>query len=76
MRDVLDSRDRWPSPHQCQAVPAPASFEAKYEAGMFGFSKKTVGTLKFDDANSRIVFYGEDKKEMFGVPYDALRLGV
>jgi hypothetical protein len=39
---------------------------------MYGFSKKTVGTLKFDDANSRIVFYGEDKKEMFGVPYSAL----
>jgi hypothetical protein len=53
-------------------APAPASFEAKYEGGMYGFSKKTVGTLKFDDANSRIVFYGEDKKEMFGVPYSAL----
>ena len=52
--------------------PAPVSFAAKYEGGMYGFSKKMNGTLKFDDANSRIVFYGEDKKELFGVPYSAL----
>lgn len=52
--------------------PAPVTFAAKYEGGMYGFSKRTVGTLKFDDTNSRIVFYGEDKKEMFGVPYSAL----
>src|SRR5689334_17243754 len=52
--------------------PAPATFAAKYEGGMYGFGKKTDGTLKFDDANSRIVFYGEDKKELFGVPYSAL----
>lgn len=53
-------------------APAPSTFTAKYEGGMYGFSKKMVGTLKFDDANSRIVFYGEDKKELFGIPYDAL----
>jgi hypothetical protein len=29
------------------------------------------GTLKFDDTNSRLVFYGEDQKELFGIPYDA-----
>lgn len=53
-------------------APAPVTFAAKYEGGMYGFSKKMNGTLKFDDANSRIVFYGEDKKELFGVPYSAL----
>jgi len=53
-------------------APAPVTFAAKYEGGMYGFSKKMNGTLKFDDANSRIVFYGEDKKELFGVPYAAL----
>jgi hypothetical protein len=51
---------------------APASFSAKYEGGMYGFGKKTTGTLKFDDANSRFVFYGEDGKEMFGIPYAAM----
>jgi hypothetical protein len=50
---------------------APESFEAKYEGGMFGYSSKEVGTLKFDDTNSRLVFYGSDKKEKFSIPYDA-----
>ncbi|MGH9819450.1 MAG: hypothetical protein ACRD43_04705 [Pyrinomonadaceae bacterium] len=52
--------------------PAPESFEAKYEGGMFGYSSKETGTLKFDDLNSRLVFFGADKKEKFSIPYDAL----
>jgi len=52
--------------------PAPASFTAKYEGGMFGFSKREEGTLKFDDDNDRLVFYDKNQKEKFGVPYKAL----
>ena len=52
--------------------PAPSSVAAKYEGGMFGFNERLNGTLKFDDANSRLVFYGQDEKELFGIPYDAL----
>ncbi len=55
-----------------KAKPAPAVFEAKYEGGLFGFSKKEEGTLKFDDENERIVFHGKDGKERFGIPYKAL----
>jgi hypothetical protein len=51
---------------------APPSFEAKYEGGMFGYSRKESGTLKFDDANSRLVFYGKDKSEKFHIPYKSL----
>lgn len=51
---------------------APASFAAKYEGGMFGFSKKEKGSLKFDDENSRLVFYGADQKEKFIIPYKSL----
>ena len=51
---------------------APQTFKAKYEGGMFGFSQKEEGTLKFDDANLRLVFFGKDNKEKFGIPYDAL----
>src|SRR5687767_416069 len=51
---------------------APASVEARYEGGMFGYGDKESGTLKFDDANSRLVFYGKDQKERFGIPYAAV----
>jgi hypothetical protein len=51
---------------------APASFAAKYEGGIFGYSKKEKGTLKFDDENSRFVFYGEDQKEKFMIPYKSM----
>jgi len=51
--------------------PAPAVVPAKYEGGMYGFSQKVTGTLRFDDVNQRFVFFGEDGKELFGLPYDS-----
>jgi hypothetical protein len=50
----------------------PASVPVKYEGGMYGFGEKANGTLKFDDINSRLVFYGKDQKELFGIPYGSL----
>ena len=55
-------------------TPAPSSFAAKYEGGMFGFEDKQEGTLKFDDANERFVFFGKDQKEKFSIPYEAMVL--
>ncbi len=55
-----------------QKTPAPDSFQAKYEGGIFGFSKKETGTLKFDDINERIVFFGKDQKEKFSIPYKSM----
>jgi hypothetical protein len=55
-------------------LPAPASIEAKYEGGMFGFSEKESGTLKFDDVNRRLIFLGKNGRERFSVPYDAMLL--
>lgn len=54
--------------------PAPASFETKYEGGMFGFSENEKGTLKFDDSNERLVFFGKDKKEKFSIPYKSMQI--
>jgi hypothetical protein len=51
---------------------ANVSFPVKYEGGMFGFSKKQEGTLKFDDANLRLVFFDKNNKEQFGIPYKAV----
>lgn len=53
---------------------APVSFKAKYEGGMFGFSDKENGTLKFDGNNHRLVFFGKSNKELFGIPYDAIEV--
>lgn len=50
---------------------APTSYEARYEGGLFGASKKETGTLTFDDANERVVFNREGK-EMFSIPYSSL----
>jgi hypothetical protein len=52
--------------------PAPASFNAKYEGGIFGYTDKETGMLKFDDVNERLVFFGMDQKERFGIPYQSL----
>ena len=52
-------------------APAPQSMKAKYEGGIFGFTKTMEGTLNFDDTNQRLLFRKENK-EMFFIPYNAL----
>jgi hypothetical protein len=62
-----------PVPHsRDNAKAAPESFSAKYEGGMLGYTAKEAGTLKFEDAGSRLVFFGKAGKEVFSIPYDAL----
>ena len=71
-----------PRPFDASAKPAgtgtsnsaPASFEAKYEGGMFGYSEREVGMLKFDDENARLVFFGKDQKEKFHIPYKSVEV--
>jgi hypothetical protein len=53
---------------------APPSFEAKYQGGMFGYSEKQNGTLKIDEINERIVFYGTDGKEKFALPFTSMQV--
>lgn len=53
-------------------APAPQTFKAKYEGGVFGYSKKQVGTLNFDDRNNRLVFRDPQQKEVLSLPYSAL----
>jgi hypothetical protein len=65
---IVEKKIEKPQP----AALAPVSFKAKYEGGLFGFSKKEEGTLKFDDANFRLVFFDKNDKERFGIPYKAL----
>ena len=52
--------------------PAPATVNAKYEGGVFGYDKKMDGTINFDDASQRLVFKNEKGKEILFVPYNAI----
>lgn len=52
----------------------PESLTAKYEGGMFGFDKKEEGSIKFDDVNERLVFFGKDGKENFAIPYESMMM--
>ena len=56
-----------------KAIPAPApqTMKAKYEGGIFGYSKTMEGTLSFDDTNSRLLFR-KDGKEVLFIPYNAV----
>ena len=51
---------------------APETVTAKYEGGFFGLNSKEEGTLKFDETNTRLVFFGKDGKEKFGIPYHSV----
>lgn len=53
-------------------APAPQTFKAKYEGGIFGYNKKQDGTLTFDDANGRLVFRDKENKEALSLPYSAV----
>jgi hypothetical protein len=52
--------------------PAPQTFKAKYEGGVFGHNRTMDGTLSFDDANRRLLFRNKQQKEVLFVPYDAV----
>lgn len=54
--------------------PAPDSVNAKYEGGMFGFSRKQEGSLRFDKANERLAFYNREGKEQFSIPYSSISI--
>ncbi|HSS19762.1 MAG TPA: hypothetical protein VLL54_06785 [Pyrinomonadaceae bacterium] len=52
-------------------APAPETMKAKYEGGIFGYTKTLEGTLSFDDTNQRLLFR-KDNKELFFIPYNAV----
>jgi hypothetical protein len=54
--------------------PAPASktVKAKYEGGVFGYTKTMEGTLTFDDDNKRLLFKDKKPPKEFHIPYEAI----
>ena len=53
-------------------APAPKTVNAKYEGGVFGYTKTMEGTLTFDDANNRLLFKDKKPPKEISIPYDAL----
>jgi hypothetical protein len=51
--------------------PAPQTMKAKYEGGIFGYTKTLEGTLTFDDTNQRLLFR-KNQKDLFFIPYNAV----
>src|ERR1044071_9732127 len=59
-------------PKPTRTAPAPSTFKAKYEGGVFGHPNKMSGTLTLDDANNRLVFRDGKQKERMSIPYKSL----
>jgi hypothetical protein len=58
---------------QAPAVkPAPTTVKAKYEGGVFGYTKTMEGTLTFDDANNRLLFKDKKPPKEISIPYEAI----
>ena len=55
---------------KARPAPAPQSMKAKYEGGVFGYTKTMEGVLSFDDTNKRLLFR-KGPKELF-IPYAAI----
>ena len=52
--------------------PAPKTLKAKYEGGVFGYTKTMEGTLTFDDENNRLHFKDKKPPKEISIPYEAI----
>ena len=52
--------------------PAPKTLKAKYEGGVFGYTKTMEGTLTFDDLNNRLLFKDKKPPKEISIPYEAI----
>ena len=52
--------------------PAPKTLKAKYEGGVFGYTKTMEGTLTFDDVNNRLIFKDKKPPKEISIPYDSI----
>ncbi|HKR11670.1 MAG TPA: hypothetical protein VJT15_06420 [Pyrinomonadaceae bacterium] len=64
-----------PDPEQARMsapAPAPKTVKAKYEGGVFGYTKTMEGTLTFDDDNERLLFKDKKPPKEISIPYSAI----
>ncbi|HEU4768790.1 MAG TPA: hypothetical protein VFS77_15510 [Pyrinomonadaceae bacterium] len=62
-----DAQTKAPKP-----AAAPKTVKAKYEGGVFGFTKTMEGTLTFDDENKRLIFKDKKPPKEISIPYEAI----
>ncbi|HSE31117.1 MAG TPA: hypothetical protein VLA93_06040 [Pyrinomonadaceae bacterium] len=53
-------------------APAPSTVKAKYEGGVFGYTKTMEGMLTLDDTNRRVYFKHKGSEKELHIPYDAI----
>ena len=51
---------------------APPTLKAKYEGGVFGYTKTMEGTLTFDDVNNRLLFKDKKPPKEISIPYESI----
>jgi hypothetical protein len=66
------SMDPQPAAKAPAAKPAPKTVKAKYEGGVFGYTKTMEGTLTFDDDNNRLLFKDKKPPKEISIPYEAI----
>jgi hypothetical protein len=59
-------------PAKATARTAPQTVKAKYEGGVFGYTKTMEGTLTFDDENNRLLFKDKKPPKEISIPYEAI----
>ncbi len=53
-------------------APAPTTVKAKYEGGVFGYTKTMEGTLTLDDNNNQILFREKKGAKQINIPYSSI----
>jgi len=66
------SMDPQPAAQTPAAKPAPKTVKAKYEGGVFGYTKTMEGSLTFDDQNNRLLFKDKKPPKEISIPYEAI----
>ncbi len=66
------SMDPQPAGQTPAVKPAPRTVKAKYEGGVFGYTKTMEGMLTFDDQNNRLLFKDKKPPKEISIPYEAI----
>ena len=69
---AMDTQQPAQTPQTPAAKPAPKTVKAKYEGGVFGYTKTMEGTLTFDDGNNRLLFKDKKPPKEISIPYEAI----